>query len=159
MNFPDIESLQSVANVVNEADLGLNDKTRTINDSPISDVLCVALSAGIGGAASYAAGYHLAAARGLVVKGTAAGAVAGAFIFAVPVAVLAGTVTHHIKAKQLEKEKISLYEEALKKHEAIIKALREELYATKERMDYLNSLNINLQQIIKDLQKDLGNAA
>ena len=76
-----------------------------------------------------------------------------------PVAVLAGTVTHHIKAKQLEKEKISLYEEALKKHEAIIKALREELYATKERMDYLNSLNILLQQAIKDLQKDLGNAA
>ncbi len=34
--------------------------------------------------------------------------------------------------------------------------LRKESNADKERLDYLQSLNILLQQAIKDLQKDLG---
>lgn len=38
----------------------------------------------------------------------------------------------------------------------IIKALKEEADAEKERVDYLQSLNILLQQAIKDLSKDLG---
>ena len=41
-------------------------------------------------------------------------------------------------------------------HEGIIKALKEEADAAKERIDYLQSLNILLQQAIKDLSKDLG---
>ena len=172
MNFPNIESLQPVVNVVNEAACALNDKTRTIKDSPISEVLGGALGAGIGGAASFAALYGLGVTglsaagitSGLATAGgiVGGGMVAGIFVLAVPIAFLAGAgvgLIAHKKAKQLEVEKNRLYEEALRKHEAIIKALREELYATKERMDYLNSLNINLQQIIKDLQKDLGNAA
>ena len=44
----------------------------------------------------------------------------------------------------------------MKKHEAIIKALKVETDADKERLDYLNSLNILLTQAIKDLKKDLG---
>ena len=35
-------------------------------------------------------------------------------------------------------------------------ALKEEADAAKERIDYLQSLNILLQQAIKDLSKDLG---
>ena len=42
------------------------------------------------------------------------------------------------------------------KHEAIIRALKEEADATKERLDYLQSLNILLRQAIKDLKFDLG---
>ena len=45
--------------------------------------------------------------------------------------------------------------EALKKQSAIIKALHEEATADKERIDYLNSLNIMLQAAIRDLQQDL----
>ena len=44
----------------------------------------------------------------------------------------------------------------MSKHEAIIKAMKEEADADKERMDYLQSLNILLQQAIKDLRHDLG---
>lgn len=40
--------------------------------------------------------------------------------------------------------------------EAIIKALKDESDATKERLDYLQSLNILLQQALKDLSHDLG---
>ena len=62
----------------------------------------------------------------------------------------------HLKNKQLRQEKERLYKEALSKHDAIIKALKEEADADKERMNYLQSLNILLQRAITDLQKDLG---
>lgn len=39
LNFKNVESLQSVANVINEASEALNDSKRTIIDSPISDAL------------------------------------------------------------------------------------------------------------------------
>ena len=68
-------------------------------------------------------------------------------------------VAAHLKNKQLRQEKERLYKEALVKHQAIIDALKEEADATKERMDYLQSLNILLQQAIKDLRKDLGESA
>ena len=87
--------------------------------------------------------------------------VAGIFVLAAPVAVLAGTgvaVAAQLKNKQLRQEKERLYKEALAKHEAIINAMKEEADADKERMDYLQSLNILLQQAIKDLQADLGAA-
>ena len=61
-----------------------------------------------------------------------------------------------IKRKQLKQEKERLYQEALKKHNAIIKALKDEANADKERLDYLQSLNILLQQAVRDLKADLG---
>ena len=84
---------------------------------------------------------------------------AGVFVLAAPVAVLGGVgvgVASHLKHKQLRQEKERLYKEALSKHDAIIKALKEEADADKKRLDYLQSLNILLQRAITDLQKDLG---
>lgn len=169
MVFQNIESLQQVVNIVNEASAAVNDKTRTIRESAIPEVLTGALGAGIGGIGSFAALYGLGtvglsaagitsglAAAGSIVGG---GMVAGVFVLAAPVAVLAAGgvgITAHLKNKQLRQEKERLYTEALKKHEAIIKALKEEINADKERVDYLNSLNILLTQAIKDLKKDLG---
>lgn len=169
MVFQSVESLQQVVNVVNEASAAVNDKTRTIRESAIPEVLTGALGAGIGGIGSFAALYGLGtvglsaagitsglAAAGSIVGG---GMVAGVFVLAAPVAVLAAGgvgVAAHLKNKQLRQEKERLYAEALKKHQAIIKALKEETDANKERIDYLNSLNILLTQAIKDLKKDLG---
>ena len=169
MVFQNIESLQQVVNIVNEASAAVNDKTRTIRESAIPEVLTGALGAGIGGIGSFAALYGLGtvglsaagitsglAAAGSIVGG---GMVAGVFVLAAPVAVLAAGgvgITAHLKNKQLRQEKERLYTEALKKHEAIIKALKEEINADKERIDYLNGLNILLTQAIKDLKKDLG---
>ena len=56
----------------------------------------------------------------------------------------------------MKQEKERLYQEALRQHEAIIKALKEEVDADKERLDYLKSLNILLQRAVEDLQHDLG---
>ena len=169
MNFQSVEAMQPVVNVVNEAAAALNDKHRTIRESAIPEVLAGALGAGLGGVGSFAALYGLGvvglsaagitsglATAGAVVGG---GMVAGVFVLAAPVAGLAAAgvgVASHLKSKQLRQEKERLYKEALKKHEAIIRAMKTEADADKERMDYLQSLNILLQQAIKDLQKDLG---
>ena len=169
MIFQSVESLQQVVNVVNEAACALNDKSRTIRESAIPEVLAGALGAGIGGVGSFAALYGLGvvglsaagitsglATAGAIVGG---GMVAGVFVLAAPVAALAAGsvgVAVHLKNKQLRQEKERLYTEALKKHEAIIRALKNESDADKERLDYLQSLNILLTQAIKDLKKDLG---
>lgn len=170
MNFQSVEELQSVVNVVNEAAAAINDKKRTISESAIPEVLAGALGAGIGGVGSFAALYGLGSVVGLsaagITSGLAAaggiiggGMVAGLFTLAAPVVVLGGVgvgIASHLKHKKLRQEKERLYKEALSKHDAIIKALKEEANADKERLDYLQSLNILLQRAIEDLQKDLG---
>ena len=169
MIFRSGDSLQQVVNVVNEAAAALNDKTRTVRESSIPEVLAGALGAGIGGVGSFAALYGLgtvglsaagitsglAAAGGLV----GGGMVAGVFVLAAPVAVLsAGGVllASHFKNKQLRQEKERLYKEALRKHQSIIQALKDEAHASKERLEYLQSLNILLERAVRDLSQDLG---
>lgn len=169
MNFSTLESLESIVNVVNEAGQAVKDKKRVIKDSAIPEVLAGALGAGVGGAASFAALYGLGvvglSAAGITSGLAAAGAlvgggmVAGVFVLAAPVAILGGVgigLASAAKRKQLKQEKERLYQEALKKHNAIIKALKDEVNADKERLDYLQSLNILLQQAVKDLKADLG---
>ena len=171
MRFQSVEALQQVVNVVNEAAAALDDPKRTIRESAIPEVLAGAFGAGIGGAASFAALYGLGtvglsaagitsglATAGAVVGG---GMVAGVFVLAAPVALLAAGgvgLTAHLKSKQLRQEKERLYQEVLKKHQAIIKVQRAELNASKERQEYLESLNILLSQAIRDLKHDLGYA-
>ena len=150
--FQNVESLQQVVNIINEAAAALNDKTRTI-----SGIGSFAALYGLGTVGLSAAGITSGlAAIGGVVGG---GMVAGVFVMAAPVVVLAGggiLLASNLKNKQLKQEKERLYKEALQKHEAIIQALKTEADADKERLDYLQSLNILLTQAIKDLKNDLG---
>ena len=170
MKFQSVEALQQVVNVVNEAAAAVSDKSRTIRESAIPEVLMGALGAGIGGVGSFAALYGLGSVVGLsaagITSGLAAagslvggGMVAGVFVLAAPVAILAAGgvgLASHLKNKQLRQEKERLYKEALAKHQAIIKALKDEAEADKERLDYLQSLNILLARAIDDLKADLG---
>ena len=155
MNFQSVESLQSIVNVVNEAAAAVNDKKRTIRESAIPEVLAALYGLGsVVGLSAAGITSGLAAAGGIV----GGGMVAGIFVLAAPVAVLGGVgvgVASHLKNKQLRQEKERLYKEALSKHDSIIKALKEEADADKERINYLQSLNILLQRAITDLQKDL----
>ena len=157
-------------NVVNEAASAINDKTRTIKESAIPEVLTGALGAGIGGVISFTALYGLGTTVGLSATGITSGLsavghivgggmVSGIFVLAAPIAGLAATgvgIASHLKSKQLKQEKERLYEEALKKHQAIIQTLKNEADADQKRLDYLQSLNILLTQAIKDLRKDLN---
>lgn len=169
MIFQSVDSLQQVVNVVNEASIAVNDTKRTIRESAIPEVLAAAIGAGIGGVGSFAALYGLGMVglsaagitSGLATAGALVGGgmVAGVFVLAAPVAVLAtggAVAASHFKNKQLRQEKERLYQEVLVRHEAIIQALKEEADATKERLDYLQSLNILLQRAIDDLSHDLG---
>lgn len=169
MIYKNIESLQPIVNIVNEAANAINDKTRTISESAIPEVLIGALGAGIGGVVSFTALYGLGTVglsaagitSGLATAGgiIGGGMVAGIFVLAAPIAGLAATgvgVTIHIKNKQLKQEKERLYQEALRKHQAIIQSLKEETDADQKRLDYLQSLNIMLNKAIKDLRKDLN---
>lgn len=171
MNFNSMDALRPLAKVVNEADLALNDRGYTLDDSAIKEVLGGALGAGLGGAASFAALYGLGTAglsavgitTGLATAGgiIGGGMAAGVFVLAAPVAILGGIgvgLVAAAKRKKLKNEKERLYQAALKKHNGIIQALKQEVNASKERFDLLNSLNIFLQQGIKDLKADLGYA-
>ena len=167
-NFKSLDSLKPVVNVVNETAMALNDPRRTIQDSAFPEILSGALGAGVGGAVSFTGLYALGTVglsaagitSGLATAGTVVGGgmVAGIFVLAAPVAVGAGigiaTASHH-RAKRLQQEKERLYKEALRKHDALICELKKEANAEKERLDYLQSLNILLQQAIKDLKEDL----
>lgn len=176
INFQSVESLQGVVNVLNDASAALNDKHRTVRESAIPEVVGGALGAGVGGVGSFAALYGLgtvglsgagimsglATAGGAVstiLGGAVSASVAGIFVLAAPVAVCAAAgvgVSSHLKHKQLRQERERLYKEVLRKHQAIIKALKEEANADKERLEYLQGLNILLQQAIKDLQHDMS---
>ena len=171
MNFQTVDSMQQVVNVVNEAAEAVNNKDRTISTSSIPGVLsgvAATLGAGVGGAASFGLLYGLgtvglsaagitsglAAAGGLI----GGGMVAGFFVLAAPVVALASGgvfAVNALKSKQVCQERERLYKETIQKHEAIIETLKEELDATQERLDYLESLNILLQQAIKDLKEDI----
>lgn len=168
-NFKSVESLEAVKIVLNEAAEALNDSTRTIIDSPIPEVIAGAAGAGIGGALSFAALYYggvvgLSAAgitSGLATAGALVGGgmVSGVFVLAAPVAIVGAAgvwFAKSAKAKKLRQEKDRLYNEALRKHEAIIRKLKEESNASKERADYLNGLNILLRKIIEELREDLN---
>lgn len=175
MNFQSMDSLKQVTLVLNEASEALKDKKRTMIESAISEVLVGALGAGLGTAGSFTALYSLgtvglsgpgimsglaAAGKGVSVLlgGAVSASVAGIFVLATPIAVLAATgvgVTAHVKSKNLMKEKEILFQEAIKKQNAIINALKKENDANKKRVDYLTSLNILLERIVRDLRSDL----
>lgn len=170
MHFDSMESLQSVVHIVNEANLSILDPNRIIADSPLKDVLAMGLGAGLGGVVSYGALYGLGtvglSAAGITSGLAAAGAlvgggmVAGFFVLAAPVAILAGgglAIANILNQQHLQQEKKRLYKVALQKHQAIIEALKTENKENKERIDYLTSLNILLQKVIEELKEDLGN--
>ncbi|HFI0567275.1 TPA: ADP-ribosylglycohydrolase family protein [Streptococcus suis] len=170
MHFNSMDSLQGVVHIVNEAGLSTLDPNRVMADSPLKDVLAMGLGAGLGGAVSYGALYALGTAglsaagitSGLAAAGAliGGGMVAGFFVLAAPVAILAGgglAIANILNQQHLQQEKKRLYKVALQKHQAIIEALKTENQENKERIDYLTSLNILLQKVIEELKEDLGN--
>lgn len=170
MNFSSMDSLKPVQKVINEAAAALNDKNRTIANSAIPEVLAGAVGAGAGGAIGFAALYLGGPIVGLNAAGIAGGlAAAGALVgggMAAGIAVLAAPavllaaggvgLASRAKNRKLKEAKELCYKEAIKKQNAIIKALQNESRRDKERIDYLTSLNNLLKAAIRDLKYDLG---
>lgn len=173
MKFQSQDALKTVQAVIDDADAALKDKSRRMEDSPIGEALAGAVGVGVGAGIGFAGLYlggsviglsapgiasGLAAAGGLIGGGMAAGIA----VLAAPAVILGGAgigIASHVKNKKLREAKELVYKNALAKQTAIIKALKDEANADKERIDYLNGLNVLLQAAIKDLQHDLGIAA
>lgn len=169
MNFQNIDALKTVQSVIDDADKVLKDKSRRISDSPIEEALAGAAGVGVGAGVGFA-GLYLGGVTGLsaagITSGLAAagsliggGMVAGIAVLAAPAVLLGGLglgAATRYKAKKLREAKELVYKNAIEKQTAILKALKEEVDADKERIDYLNRLNVLLQAAIKDLKHDLG---
>lgn len=170
MRFKSMDALENVQKIIDEADKALQDKSRRIKDSPLNEVLGGALGAGAGGAIGFAALFFGGKIVGLsaagITSGLAAagsliggGMAAGIAVLAAPAVILSGAgiaTATYLKYKRLREAKEVIYQEAIRKQNAIIEALAKERTADKERIDYLNSLNILLQSAIEDLKHDLG---
>ena len=172
MKFQSQEALKTVQSVIDDADAALKDKSRRMKNSPIGEVVAgavgVSAGAGIGFAGLFFGGSVGLSAAGITSGLAAAGSligggmVAGIGVLASPAVILGAAgvgVASHIKNKKLRDAKELLYKNALAKQTAILKALKEESNADKERIDYLNGLNRLLTAAIKDLKHDLGIAA
>lgn len=170
MKFQSQDALKNVQSVIDDADQALNDKSRRIQDSPIQETLAGAIGVGSGAAIGFAGLYlggsvvglsaagitsGLAAAGGLI----GGGMVAGIAVLAAPAVILGGAgvgIASHVKNQKLREAKELIYKNAIAKQTAVLRALKEETDADKERIDYLTRLNILLQSAIKDLRHDLG---
>ena len=170
MKFQSQDALKTVQAVIYDSDEAIKDKSRKMKDSPIGEALGGAIGVGLGASVGFAGLYLGGSVAGLsaagITSGLAAaggliggGMTAGIAVLAAPAVILGGVgvgITAHIKNKKLREAKELVYKNALAKQTAIIKVLKEENDADKERIDYLNGLNILLQAAIKDLQHDLG---
>ena len=135
LNYKSNKSLKKVKDIIAEADEALKDRTRT---KP-----------------KYVAGLSGLAAA-VIVAGTAL-----ASISAAPLVIIGGTIAGinaAEKRRKLNEEKERLYNLALQKHQAMINELKEQQVASKERIEYLESINVLLQESIVKLREDLDNA-
>jgi hypothetical protein len=139
VNFNSIKSLNRVGNLVEAADQALKDKT-IVSSSTVSGLLNAFT---FGSLATVAATFATTVAAPV----------------AVPVIVLDGLIvatTATKRASKLREEKERLYNLAIQKHQAIINELSKEVAYSKERIQYLESINILLQKAVIKLQEDLG---
>lgn len=168
-NFESMDSLGIVSLIVEEAGEAVNDKTRTILNSPISDVLIAAVAAG-GGVGIDLAVIGLIAGKSFGKLGMPAilhvlkiigqgSAKRGMLFLAIPVALLGlggNILAKFINKNQLKEVKERLLQEAVEKLHAIIQAQKEETEAVKARADELGRLNFMLTDFINKLREDLG---
>ena len=168
-NFKNMDSLKPVQRILDDADEALKNPYSTIKDSPISEVLAGALGAGLGGGLSFVALYALGtvglSAAGITSGLAAAGAlvgggmVAGVFVLAAPVAILGGgaaLLMARRNKKRLLQAKERMLQDAIRKRDAILRELENEVGKSKEHIEHLKALNILLQAVIRDLQADLA---
>lgn len=170
MKFQSQDALKIVQSVIDDADKALNDKSRKIKDSPIGEAVAGAVGVGVGAGIGFAGLYFGGSVAGLsaagITSGLAAaggliggGMTAGIAVLAAPAVILGGAgmgAASRIKNKNLREAKELAYKNAIAKQTAILKALKEESAADKERIEYLTGINVLLQSAIKDLQYDLG---
>lgn len=145
MKYNTEKDLKEVYAYIDEAELAVKDKSRTMGDSDIASAIAKG-----------------AATSGLVAGGVATASTIGMLTPLAPIVLIGitGGIIGRLIKKKSEKEKMQkakelAYKEAIAKQNALIKALKEETNADKERIEYLVGLNQLLQEKIFELQKEL----
>jgi len=166
--YRNLDALEPIKKTLDEADRALNDKSRTIKTSEMPEIL----GAIAGGAVGVGAGLTLVSVAGIsgfsavgITSGLAAlgtvlggGMVAGIFVAGAPMAIfgIGGySLLSRRNKKKLTQAKEALLQEALQRHDAIIRELSQKVNLSEERSEYLSTINILLQQVIQDLEGDL----
>jgi hypothetical protein len=167
-NFESIESLNPVAVIIEEAGEAIEDKTRNILNSPISDVLLAA--GGVTGgvvvdiavisfiAGKYAGKLSMPALLHILKVIGQGSAKRGLLFLAIPAVVFAAggaILARYINNNRLVMAKKRLLQEAVAKLHGILKAQKEEIEADRLRADELQKLNIILTVYIAKLEEDL----
>lgn len=166
MCYKSIDALEEVKRVLDAANDAISDKSKTILNTPIPEIAGGLGGAGLGGVAAggliYALGKTglsaVGISTGLKTLGFGISMMTGVGVAAAIVVVPAvGGYALFARAKNnnLQQEKERLYKEALTKHNRIIEELENEVYATRERNEYLKRINIQLEQVIINLTHDL----
>ena len=168
--YQSLEALVPVRKVLDEAGTALADRSRTLLSSGVPEVLGTVAGIGAGtaagavligaGAASGTAG-AAALTSGLAAAGSVIGGgmLAGIGVVAAP-AVLLGiggfVAVSSWNSARLHRERRALLQEAIRKHEAVLRQERTENTQNRDRADYLHALVVKLEDIIRNLEGDLG---
>lgn len=145
MKYKPEKDLQKVYAYIDEADLALKDKKRTLNNSDMAEAIAKG-----------------AATSGVLAEGIATASIVSMLTPLAPITLfgITGGIIRHLIKKKSEEEKMQkakelAYKEAIAKQNALINALKEELNNDKERIEYLVGLIQLLQEEILKLQKEL----
>ena len=166
MNYRSIESLERIERLCDEVDIVLDNKKTKRRGLPLfvgvliiigclllAMLFVYVLIFNLGTVGLSAAG--ITSALAAIGGGMVGGIFAIGLIIALP-PIIAGTIFFTIRELKFKSEKDSLYKEALKKHEAVLRALKEQRDEDAEKMEYLNELNIMLKRTIRELNEDRG---
>jgi len=116
-------------------------------------IVTAGAATGTTGAAAITSGLATA---GSVIGG---GMMTGIFVAAAPVAifaVLGYRIISSRNAKILKQEKEALLQQAIQKHDKIIRELNAKVKKVEGRAEYLSALNVKLEEIITNLKRDLA---
>lgn len=137
MNYKTESDLKEVYSFIYEANLALKDTTRTTEDSKIVKQIKIGIAAGE------------IATVGMLTP------LAPILVVSITASFLGSFIKKKSEEEKMLKAKELAYKEAIAKQNAIIKALKEESNADKERIEYLIGINQLLQEAILELQKEL----
>lgn len=141
MKIKDADSLKKIQAFLKNADIIIKDKTIKLTDPSAKTAFSMVATGGV-----------LVALSLLPVIGSFVAIGATPMLASTGIGLITPAV---LMMKDLNKAKSLTYKNALAKQTAIIKALREEQDADKERVELLEATNKMLTQIINDLKYDL----
>jgi hypothetical protein len=162
-------ALAPVEKLLKEAGKAIEQPGRTLRESEIPEILGAVGGIGIGAAAGwgiFTVGASATATGGAVTTSALAaagsiiggGMIAGISVVAAP-AVLLGVAGYGVLAyrnkRKLRELKELLLQEAIRKNDAILSAMRTQGATNADRADYLSRLVAQLKAVIENLQGDL----